>query len=322
MSKTASTLFAAALLAAATAAAQPSGPQGNLPLPPAQMLQRLQRDEFQIVSAKGAGGGVRGAEKVELAYADGEHIAAKWKAAPASGDGWNNSPRREIASYALQQLFLDPDDYVVPPVTARCIALDTYAPIRRDASPTLEGSRCVYGVLAAWLTNVAQPDKAFDRERFSKDPEYAERFADLNLFAYLAAHRDARDNNFLESKDPANPQLFSVDNGIAFGGVLYNFFTWHFDELHTSVLPKHAVERLRGIRASDLARLGVLQELRADANGVLQTVEPGPNLDPEQGTRLSPGHIQFGLTRAEIDAIAERLRVLLEKIDGGAVGVL
>ena len=67
----------------------------------------------------------------------------------------------------------------------------------------------------------------------------------LNLLAYLIAHRDARSSNFLMPTDPSNPRVFSIDNGIAFGGVLYNFFTWHFDEIRTGGLPRQSIDRLR-----------------------------------------------------------------------------
>ena len=67
--------------------------------------------------------------------------------------------------------------------------------------------------------------------------------------------------------------------------------------------------------------LGVLGELRADPAGVLHAVTPGENLDPETGTRVAPGRIQFGLTAPEIDGIATRLEELLARIDAGELGV-
>src|SRR5690242_192165 len=47
-------------------------------------------------------------------------VRIKWKPAAPGGDGYNHSPRRELAAYALQKLYLDEGDYVVPPTVARC----------------------------------------------------------------------------------------------------------------------------------------------------------------------------------------------------------
>ena len=295
-----------------------SPPITNLPLPPAQLVDRLRSEDVTIVSVEAAGGGVMGAKKLTLLLGeDGFRIDVKWKAAPAGGEGWKNSPRREVAAYTAQELFLDPHDYPVPPVVARGIPLDTYAPVDGNAVPQVEGTRCVFGATAAWLRNVSQPERAFDPERFSQDAQYAFHFANLNLLAYLIAHRDARSNNFLMSTDPSNPRVFSIDNGIAFGGVLYNFFTWHFDEIRTRGLPKESVDRLRYVRRKELSKLGVLGELEADSAGLLRPVEPGDNVDPDTGTRIAPGRVQFGLTAREIEAMATRLQRLLERIDAG-----
>jgi hypothetical protein len=310
-------LMAGLCIGSLRVAAQPSGPNGNIPLSPETLRRRMQDDPFEITAVAAAGGGVMGASKITMRFLDNGFVAqAKWKAAPHGGDGWNNSPRREVGAYAVQQWFLDPDDYVVPPAAARCIALDVYRPIDPEASPNLPGARCVFGLLSAWLSNVGV-EPALQRDRFSHDPRYAQHFADLNLLAYLIAHRDARTNNFLMSTDPANPQVFSVDNGIAFGGVLYNFFTWHFDQIAVGGLARQSIDRLRNVQPSDLARLAVLGEFRADPNGVLRVVAPSATTDPTQGTRQIPGGIQFGLTTEEIDAVAARLRELLERIDRG-----
>jgi hypothetical protein len=309
------------LALAGVAAAQPSGPNGNLPMPAPQMEERLQNEDFTISAVEAAGGGIMGAKKLTLVFpTEPREIKVKWKAAPG-GDGWNNSPRRELGAYFAQRSFLDPDDQVVPPVAARCIPLDVYIPIDPHAKPNIEGAHCVFGAISAWLDNVAVPDKSLDTERFSHDVSYARSFAEANLFAYIVAHRDARLGNFLMSKVPHNPQLFSVDNGIAFGGVLYNFFVWHFDAIRVRGLPKKSIDRLRRVTRQDLEKLGVVADLEADAAGILRNVERTANLAPEEAVRLRPGRIQLGLTTAEIDAIAARLHDLLTRIDKGELAV-
>lgn len=49
------TVAVTALTLVAPAGGQRSGPQGNLPLPPQQLLHRLQYDDFDIISAKAQG---------------------------------------------------------------------------------------------------------------------------------------------------------------------------------------------------------------------------------------------------------------------------
>ncbi len=293
----------------------------TLPAPAATLEGRLQ-DDFTIAAEDAAGGGVMGARKLTLAFQDGFRMEAKWKTAPAGGDGWNNSPRREVGAWAVQELFLDAADYPIPPVVARGISLDVYRIVDPAAEPNLDGTRSVFGGLAAWLQNVSQPARAFDPERFARDARYAFHFANLNLLAYLIAHRDARGSNFLMPTDPSDSRVFSIDNGIAFGGVLYNFFTWHFDELRTVGLPRQSIERLRRISRQDLTRFGILGQLAADSSGVLRAVTPGDNLDPEAGVRVAPDRIQFGLTVGELDAMEQRRVDLLVRIDAGEISLI
>jgi hypothetical protein len=100
---------------------------------------------------------------------------------------------------------------------------------------------------------------------------------------------------------------------------VYNYLVTNWDTLHVPALRRAAVERLRGLDAADLDALLVVAELRADADGVLRYVPPGPVVDPDEGTRVGPGFIQLGLTRAEVDAVAERRTRLLARIDRGEI---
>lgn len=309
-------LVIAALTVASAAAAQPSGAGANLPLPAPELQRRLQNDPFAIVGVGSTRGGIMETEKLTLQFADGARLEAKWKAAPTGGEGLNNSPRRELAAYAVQQLFLDPPDFVVPPVAVRCIPIDDYAPIHRAARPNLPKARCVYGLLSAWLENVRQPDDALDRERFSRDPRYAYHFANLNILTVLIQHRDAKASNFLMSTDPLNPQVFSVDNGISFSG-LYNFLTWHYDHLVVGGLPARSVQRLRQVRRGELQRLAVLAELQPDADGVLRPAPATPGTDHTQGLRRVGDGIQIGLTEEEIGGVEQRLRAILAAVADG-----
>lgn len=298
-------------------APNPNGAHPNLPLPPLESEQRLATSPFEITAWEKAGGGVTGAKKLTITFRDRLSVAAKWKRAPSGGDGWNNSPRREIGVYAVQKLFLDAADYLVPPTIVRGIEFEIYRAIEPDPAPNLDGVRCVYGSLAMWMTNCHPPERVLDRARIARDPRYAYHFGNLNLLHYLVGHRDARTSNFLISNDPDNPQRFSIDNGISFGEKIFNFLVRNFNKLRVRALPRRSIERLRRVSRADLERLAVLAELRADDAGVLRHVAPGPNLDPETGNRVRPGVLQIGLTSAEIAAVAQRMEQLLCRVDQG-----
>ena len=309
-------------LIATAAWAQVVGPAGNIPLPSEELAQRLSHGDFEIVSVKGAGGGIMGAKKLRLRFDDGVEINVKWKRAPAEAEGWNNSPRREIAAYEVQKLFLEPDDYVVPVSVPRCIPLDTYAAVERRTQGNVPGADCVLGLLSVWLQNVVQPKQLFDPGRFQRDGSYARSLGHLNILTYLINHQDGRANNFLISTVEHRPQLFSIDNGLAFSTVFHNYFIPHWNRIRVPSLPGKGVERLRAVEREDLDRLAVLAEMKGDERGVLQNVKPSENWNRLTGARLAPGRVQFGLTVSEIDAIEERLAKLLRDVDEGKVAVL
>ncbi|MEE8583971.1 MAG: hypothetical protein V3T83_03880, partial [Acidobacteriota bacterium] len=99
--------FAAARLAAvglilALLTAAPLAPvlgESNLPGLAGDLLDRMMHDPFEVVSDKPAGSGIMGARKWTIRFkGDGQQLKVKWKRAPGDGDGWNNSPRRELGA--------------------------------------------------------------------------------------------------------------------------------------------------------------------------------------------------------------------------------
>jgi hypothetical protein len=60
-------------------------------------------------------------QRAALEFADSLIILAKWARAAPGGDTFNNALRYELAAYAIQELFLDQPDYVVPPTVARAV---------------------------------------------------------------------------------------------------------------------------------------------------------------------------------------------------------
>jgi len=291
----------------------------NWPAPPEEIERRLADEAFEVRSVEGSGGGTTGARKLTLFFpAHGDTLAFKWKPVPSGdADGWNNAPRKELAAYAVQTWFLDPPDYVVPTAAVRCLPLEALRAHAVAAEPSIAGTRCVLGVLSVWLDQLGVPAEVFEAKRFASDPRYATSVGRFNLLTYLVQHQDGRAGNILASTDPDAPRIFAVDNGIAFGTLVHNWFVPNWDVIRVPALPHTAIARLRRVGRSEIDRLGVLVELHADADGMLEVVPPGPNRDPKRGARVSPGRLQLGLTRSEIDALETRLRTLLARVDRG-----
>lgn len=316
-------LVIAAGLVLVTGRAQVAGPGGNIPLPPEKLAEKLSHGDFEILSVKGAGGGLMGAKRLTLRFAeDGLELKVKWKRAPDKGEGWNNSPRYEIAAYEVQKLFLDSHDYVVPVSVPRCIPLAAYAAVEEDSKSNYPGADCVFGVFSIWLENVKKPDQLLDEKRFQRDAGYARGLGNLNILTLLINHQDGRKNNFLISTADGHPLSFSIDNGLAFSPVFRNFFTRHWNRLRVPALPKETIGRLRKIGKQELAALGVIAQMTAEQGGILRNVKPTENTKPDKGTRQGPGVLQLGLTQPEIAAIEMRLAKLLERVDKGQIALL
>jgi hypothetical protein len=295
----------------------------NWPLPPADLENRFWDQDFKIVEVKGAGAGVTGASKMKVEYPDGKVVKVKWKAVPpGKADGWNNSLRKEIATYVVQRFVVDQNDYMIPTAAPHCLTMEEYKAIDPATKPTLKGSNCVLGMIAIWMEDLEAPWPFFEKELFAKDPKYARYLSDMNVVLYLAGHRDGRQGNLLRSTDLSDPRVYAVDNGIAFDTFPWNMLVPNWNEIRVPWLAKETVERLRKIDDDELeAALGVVAEMEVDANGGFHLVTPTTNLNPREGVRRTEKRIQFGLTVDEIDDLEERLELLLEKIDAGRIQV-
>jgi hypothetical protein len=297
-------------------------PSDAWPLPPEAAESLFKSGEIHLRSRQGAGGGVTGASKVTL-YSP-EHdlaIAAKWKTVPFWLESWNNSPRREIAAYEIQKLFLDPQDYVVPPTAVRCLPLDEYREVFGDVGPTFDDTQCVLGVLALWLDNVTIESQLLDQERFAADGTYAYHLANFNVLTFIIDHKDGRINNFLVSKNEADRRVFAIDNGISFDAWIWNWFVPNWNDLRIPAIREDTVDRLRRVKPEQIKQLGVVAELHLDDDGVYRLVEAGPNLDPDDGARTANGVVQFGLNADEVDDVREQIEEIIELVDTGELPV-
>jgi len=120
--------------------------------------------------------------------------------------------------------------------------------------------------------------------------------------------------------DESNRRCFAIDNGISFGGWIWNFFSSNWNIIRVPAIRRTVVDRLRRVERSQIEALGWLAELRADA-GSMRLIEATSPIDPARGARVEPGRIQLGLTTAEIAGVAERITMLLDDVDRGALAV-
>jgi hypothetical protein len=313
-------------------------PSSNWSLPAERAEEILRGAPFEIRAVQGAGAGVTGARKVDLVFEIAEEdeeevylwemdgdVELKAKPFPSPHlDGWNNNPRKEIATYEVQKLFLEPRDFVVPTTLARCVPVDIQSRFRPDARPTLEGTNCVLVAISLWLENVTVPDVFYDEARFLSDPAYAYAYGTFNILTYLSDHLDNRKGNFLVSKDDRFPRAYAIDNGIAFGSWIYNWFipsSYAWRKIAVPAVPKSAVDRLRELRRADLDRFAALAEFHRNSDGYLEAVPPGASLDASRPVNISGKVVQLGLTENEIDDLWERIATLIEQVDEGHLAV-
>lgn len=302
--------------------ARADGLPPNWPMAPSELERRFAEGRFRILEVKSAGAGVTGAARLKLEYEDGRTLKVKWKVAPGhTFDGWNNSPRRELAAYAIQRWITDENDYLVPTVAPVCIPMEDYKAIDPKARPSRPGTSCVLGVFAVWIDEVTVPEKFYFPERFRTDPAYARSMADFNLLAYLIEHRDGRDGNLLISTVPGDPRVFAIDNGIAFDAFPWNFLVRNWHKIRVPWLNKDSVDRLRSIGKAEIEALGVVVELQAGEDGIFRQVPPGPNIDDDEGARIQGNRVQFGLNDDDLEDLEERVEDLLEDVDEGKIAV-
>jgi hypothetical protein len=288
-----------------------------------RLYKMLLAGESEHLGVEGTGKGMTGAMKVRLFLpAEKKKIKFKFKkVVPGWLDSYNTSPRKEIAAYEVQKLFLEPEDYVVPTVLPFCVPRERHQKVAGYAAASLKGTDCVLGLASIWMINVEHTKKLYEESRFLKEPTYAYFMSNFNILTYLIQHRDAREGQWLVSKDEKRRQVFSIDNGISFDFWPYNFFRRQWDVIHLPALRKDSIERLRRLQRKDLDHLGVLAQLEMDENGILMPVPPGANLDPNKGAMFKDGTVQFGLTESEIDNLWQRIQTLIAQVDSGRIAV-
>jgi len=293
-----------------------AGQDGLITAPVAVIESRLRDQSFEVVQQ--AGSRFKGDRTSHglLHFADSGYMEVKLAKAPPGGEAFNNRPRYEIAAYALQKLFLDEPDYVVPPTVARMVDVDHYQRITTTAGePTFSDAGSILLVLQYWTLDVTSKG-VFDKKRAGQDTAYARHLGDLNVLTYLIRQRDANAGNILISSDSLRPRLFSVDNGVAFDSPASNRGT-EWSTLRVKRVGQATAARLQRMRSEDLTgTLGVIAQFER-RDGQYVRVARTANLDPNRGVRRKGDVLQLGLTAAEIDGVRQRLEWLVGRLKSG-----
>jgi hypothetical protein len=293
----------------------------------------LARADLEILGAAATPSGIQGARVLTLRAPGALPVVfrAKWRV--HSTTTTRNSPRRELGAYAVQKIFLQPHEYVVPPAAPHCFALAPYrAVVDRQARPTFRDTDCVYGILSYWVEDVqslrdaekagwfeGEEEHALDRKLFEKNRVYRDSIAAVNLLAYAIDHADSHAKNFVITRDQAAPFVYSVDNSLSLGAPRNKKLAPEHDwsRLRVPALPRSMIERLRGADVpGNLLRLRVVAELarRGPLLVVVPRGEAGPN---RTGMGWAGDHLRIGLTEAEIAGVRTRIEGLLGRVDRG-----
>ncbi|HMJ10056.1 MAG TPA: hypothetical protein VK524_01560 [Polyangiaceae bacterium] len=294
----------------------------------------LQSSELSLIGAADAPRGRQGAKVLTLSVpgaAGSTVFRAKWRAYATLSA--LNDPRREVGAHAVQRLFLEPHEYVVPPAAGHCFALEEYRRrVDAAARQTFPGIDCVFGVLSYWLEQarslehaqdegwLADHQRAFDPRWFRRSASYRSSAGDLNVLTFLIDHGDSHPAQFVIVGDSARPRLYSVDNSLSFGSFRNPKLIEDWSELLVPAVRAGAVQRLKQIKPMDLARLASIEQY-APQDGVLVHTPVREVTPAAKGLRWLHTELQLGLTAREIAGVSNKLRSVLARVRSGSLVV-
>jgi len=287
-----------------------------------------------LVGMADAPGGSQGAKILTLSAmgARGRVVfRVKWRA--QSTADLINEPRKELAAYAVQKLFLSDQELVAPPTAAICLPLADYRRFDRAAAPTFEHIDCVLGFASYWLEGAEDLEAAqksglthhsaglLDRQLFEADPVYRSSVSNANVFTYLINHGDAHENQFMIEQTARGLRTYVVDNSIAFLSIKNPMMLVREDwsRIQIPSIPQRLVARLKALTVAQLRALSSIVELEQREG---QLVPSSPNLEPipSDGHAMSwqGSRLRIGLSNREIELVAARIRELLERPEAAA----
>lgn len=297
----------------------------------------FQSPELELLGATETPRGIHDARILTLRVPEGDTtivFRAKWR--PYVNAGFGDVPRRELVAYAVQGLFLRPEQYVVPPTAPYCLDLPVFRQkLDPEARATFADSNCVLGFLQYWLEPAKTLDEAtragwldaadgpLDRARFERDAHYRQTIAHLNLLTYLIDHDDSHRGQFIVTRNAKLLRVYSVDHSLSFDAgdnpTLSPSEDW--SEFQVPALPDAQLARLASLGQKDFARLRVIGRLQRLGTRLV----PAPHLTSEQREARSVAWegdwLNIGMTQAELDQIARRLADLQERVRHRSIAV-
>jgi len=298
---------------------------------PVSQVEETLAGDLEILSLDDTPTGSQGAKILTVrGWWRGQSIVfrVRWRA--QSSAGLVNEPRKELAAYAVQKLFLDDDELVAPPTAAHCFPIALYRRFAPTDAPTFTNADCVLGFASLWLEDVKTVESArkadwleddggiWDKKLFERDAMYRASVGNANLFTHLINHGDAHTLQFMLEKTPRGLRTYVVDNSIAFRSIKNPMLLLREDwsQIQVPSISARAITRLKALTGQDLARLATIAELELRDHQLSVTKQPletppsHPNEMSWHGQRL-----RIGLTEGEIELVSSRIREFLARPD-------
>jgi hypothetical protein len=287
--------------------------------------------EGELIGVADTPSGMQGAKLLTLeAEVKGRDVVLRAKWRPQSSADLINEPRKELAAYALQKLFLKDEELVAPPTVARCFPLEDYRKLVPDARATYPEVECALGFVSYWLEGVKTVGTArkeemlgegsgiWDARLFERDQTYRASVGSANLLTYLINHGDAHEEQFVLERAPRGLRAFVVDNSIAFRSIKNPMLLLRQDwsSIQVPRLGKHQVERLRALTDRDYAHLATVAVLEKRDDDELISLRTWKD-EPSDGSAMTWNgrQLRIGLTPGEIELVRGRVGDLLRRSD-------
>lgn len=251
-----------------------------------------------------------------------------------------NDPRREVATYAFQNLFLDPQDFVFPPTRTRCFELHHYREMvdAEAQSDFSDKNACVLGAVSLWLTEgkplTDRPwyrEQVFDLEKWQEDAAYRRTLADANLLTYLTSNGDTHTGQWIFTGTPNGKRVHLVDASIAFD---YEQNTAlpperDFGRIIVPALRKKSLDRVMGLTRRELWSLTAIERLvprgdtlhseRASRSQVQRPPKDGMEWQPCPDSVDCDEQLVIALTEPELGLVTQELWHLRNRVDVGEI---
>jgi len=149
---------------------------------------------------------------------DGRRLEVEWKVAlPGTLDGWNNNPRKELATYSVQRWFLEPQTTSCRPIALRAVPLAAYRRLEPHATPTVDGTQCIVGMVALWLRHPPRSLTWSATMPASPRTPTTRTTSRTSTSWPISSHTETDAPEHPRRDSDTNRRVFAVDNGISFG---------------------------------------------------------------------------------------------------------